>query len=93
MLCEFPLGRAVENRSGRWPRLTDLKRCGREFGRDADAILLIHRPAIYDSSEESDDAYVITARTRFGRIGTTRLAYDHEGGFADYHWPSHTIGL
>ena len=87
VLCELPLGRAAEERDNHWPLLTDLEGISREFARDADAVLLIYRPIIYDPNAEPDVACVVTARNRYGRCGGSSLAFEYNGGFANYRWP------
>ena len=87
VLCELPLGRAAEERDNHWPLLTDLEGISREFARDADAVLLLYRPVIYDLNAEPEAASVIVARNRSGRCGGTSLAFEYNGGFANYRWP------
>ena len=89
VLCELPLGRAAEERDNHWPLLTDLEGISREFARDADAVLLLYRPIIYDLNAEPDVACVVTARNRYGRCGGTSLAFEYNGGFANCRWPSY----
>jgi replicative DNA helicase len=88
VLCEIPLGRAAEERDNHWPLLTDLEGFSRGFARDADAVLLIYRPFVYDLSAWTDAACVITARNRFGRCGGASLAFEFKGGFSNCLYPS-----
>lgn len=87
VLCELPLGRAVEERDDKWPRLTDMVGFSRVLARDADAILLLYREAIYDADAPLNEAFITAVRNRFGPRGTTMLAFTYDGGFADYVWP------
>lgn len=89
ILCELPLGRAVEVRDDKSPRLTDLEGFSREFVRDADAVLLIDRPIIHDQSAEPDIACIFTALNRYDRHRATMLAFEYNGGFANYRWHDH----
>lgn len=82
------LNRAVESRGGRQkgvPMLSDLRDSG-SIEQDADLVLLLHRPGLYDfsaseSQEENgpayrDIAYLDIAKNRCGETGRVTLTYD-----------------
>ena len=69
-LCQ--LKRAVEDRKGRRPVLSDLRESG-DLEQDADNVLLIYRDE--DLPEAAGLAEIIVAKQRNGPTGTVKLAY------------------
>ncbi len=71
------LSRAVEQREDKRPRLADLRESG-AIEQDADLVLFLHRPGMYDPQGESRDAArveVIVAKNRNGPLGTASLVF------------------
>jgi len=59
------------------PRLSDLRESG-AIEQDADVVLFIHRPNLYDrkaTPEERDQAELITAKQRNGPIGLVKMVF------------------
>lgn len=80
------LNRAVESRSGkdRRPRLADLRESG-SIEQDADVVMLLHRPEVYEADEEiirennwQGLAELIIAKNRSGPTDTVRLTWRSE---------------
>ena len=71
-LCQ--LNRAVESREGKRPGLADLRESG-QIEQDADCVILLHRPDLYDPNDHPDEAYAIVAKNRGGRTGQKTLRY------------------
>ena len=92
VLALSQLNRAVENREGNRPQLSDLRDSG-SIEQDADIVAFAHRPEYYLRSPDAGDpaaienwqaemsaaegkAEVILAKHRHGPIGTAELAFD-----------------
>ena len=75
------LNREVEHHD-RLPRLSDIRESG-AIEQDADVVLLLHR----DVQAEPDEATVVVAKHRNGRIGTLRLQF--QGEFVRFVNPSY----
>ena len=82
VLAMSQLSRAVENRVGNKPQLSDLRESG-AIEQDADIVMFIYRPEYYGI--ESDDhgstigmADLIVAKHRSGGVGDVRLRFTSE---------------
>jgi len=72
------LSRAVEQRTDRIPRLSDLRESG-EIEQTADLVMFIHREDYYNpQSERGNIAEIIIAKQRNGPIGTIELVFRKE---------------
>ena len=69
------LNRAVEQRNNRAPLLSDLRESG-SIEQDADAVMFVHRPALWDSEAESSDAELIIAKQRNGPVGRLDIHFN-----------------
>jgi len=70
------LSRAVEQRTDRKPRLSDLRESG-SLEQDAHKILLLYRPAYY-GEEDSSEAEIIVGKNRSGPTGIVKVKWDSE---------------
>ena len=69
------LSRAVEQRTDRIPRLSDLRESG-EIEQTADLVLFIHREDYYNpQSDRGNIAEIIIAKQRNGPVGTVELVF------------------
>lgn len=71
------LNRMVEGRGNKEPMMSDLRESG-AVEQDADIILLLHRPWLYDKSEDERSAKLIVAKNRNGMIGDIDLVWNAE---------------
>lgn len=72
------LSRAVEQRTDRIPRLSDLRETG-EIEQTADVVMFIHRDDYYNpGSEKGNIAEIIIAKQRNGPVGTIELVFKKE---------------
>lgn len=83
VLCLAQLNRASEQRSDKKPNLADLRDSG-AIEQDADGVLLLHRPDMYDA-ERPDEGRPVTvectlAKHRHGAVGAVELALDLQTG-------------
>ena len=80
VLCLRQLNRAAEARADKCPSMADLRDSG-AIEQDADAIILLHRPAMYEPGEvkpwEAQALTAIVAKNRHGSIG--KLDFDFWG--------------
>jgi replicative DNA helicase len=74
VLALSQLNRAVENREDRRPRLSDLRESG-AIEQDADLVLMLHRPEVYDPNDQPGVAELILSKNRNGPIGTHKLTF------------------
>ena len=80
VLAMSQLSRAVENRVGNKPQLSDLRESG-SIEQDADMVLFIHRPdflGLSDSPEDKEKTYVIIAKHRNGETGEIPMRFKSE---------------
>ena len=79
------LNRAVEERIGHEPRMSDLRESG-SIEQDADVVCLLHRPDYYDADAEPNVAEFIVAKQRNGPVGKVKLTFLREcTRFENYH--------
>jgi replicative DNA helicase len=72
------LSRAVEQRTDRIPRLSDLRESG-EIEQTADVVIFIHREDYYNpQSDRGNIAEIIIAKQRNGPVGTIELVFRKE---------------
>lgn len=80
VLCLAQLNRMAEQRADKCPSMADLRDSG-AIEQDADAIILLHRPAMYEPGEvkpwEAQTLTAIVAKNRHGNIG--KLDFDFWG--------------
>ena len=80
VLCLCQLNRAAEQRADKTPSMADLHDSG-AIEQDADSIILLHRPAMYEPGEvkpwESQTLTAIVAKNRHGSTG--KLNFDFYG--------------
>lgn len=68
------LNRGVELREDKRPRLADLRESG-AIEQDADIVMFLHRPEMYDPEDRPGEAEVIVAKHRNGPTGLVRLGF------------------
>lgn len=72
-LCQ--LNRGMEDRPGKRPQLSDLRESG-AIEQDADVVLLIHRPGLYeDPPDRNKPVSLIIAKNRNGPVGDVKLTF------------------
>jgi replicative DNA helicase len=71
------LNRSAEQREGHKPRMSDLRESG-SIEQDADVVMLLHRPDMYDREEKPNEAEIIIAKQRNGPVGDLRLTFKKE---------------
>ena len=80
ILCLAQLNRAAEQRADKCPSMADLRDSG-AIEQDADAVVLLHRPAMYEFEQpkpwESQTLTAIVAKNRHGSTG--KLDFDFWG--------------
>ena len=80
ILCLCQLNRASEQRTDKQPSMADLRDSG-AIEQDADAVILLHRPAMYENVQqkpwEAQTLTAIVAKNRHGNTG--RLDFDFWG--------------
>jgi len=63
------LNRGLESRVDKRPNSADLRGSG-EIEQDADSIMMLFRPSVYDDSEDASDFELISTKQRNGPIGS-----------------------
>lgn len=83
VLALSQLSRQSETRQDKRPMLADLRESG-SLEQDADIVLLLHRPGVYDRSTNDPRAEVIVAKQRNGPTGIAHLRFNADTmAFAD----------
>ena len=83
VLALSQLSRQSETRQDKRPILADLRESG-ALEQDADVVMLLHRPGVYERDPSDTRAEVILAKQRNGPTGIAHLRFDAETmGFAD----------
>jgi replicative DNA helicase len=75
VLCLAQLNRESEKRQNKRPILSDLRESG-SVEQDANAVLFLYRPHVYESSQPEDEAELIIAKCRHGKLGKVDLFWD-----------------
>lgn len=68
------LNRSVEQREDKRPRLSDLRESG-AIEQDADVVMFLHRPEVFDPGHRKGEADLIIAKNRGGPLGVAELAW------------------
>ncbi len=68
------VNRASEDRQDHRPRLADLRESG-SIEQDADAVLILHRPELYEPGQHEGTIEVIIAKNRHGPTGEVTLTF------------------
>ena len=81
VLCLAQLNRASEQRADKKPGLADLRDSG-AIEQDADAVMLMHRPDMYDESEHGELVFVSTqvAKNRHAGTASFQLGFNLQTG-------------
>lgn len=77
VLCQ--LNRKPDNRTDNQPKMSDLRDSG-SIEQDADTILLIHRPGLYDKKTPKSKMELILEKQRCGQTGIITLVFDEKTG-------------
>lgn len=88
VLCLCQLNRAAEQRADKCPSMADLRDSG-AIEQDADAVILLHRPAMYEPGEvrpwEAQNLTAIVAKNRHGAIGKLDFDFWSSSGIIREH--------
>lgn len=88
VLCLAQLNRAAETRADKRPSMADLRDSG-AIEQDADAVILLHRPAMYEPGEvkpwEAQTLTAIVAKNRHGSTGTLDFDFYGSSGIVREH--------
>ena len=68
------LNRQAENRADHRPMLADLRESG-SLEQDADVVLLLNRPEVYDPDDRRGEADIIVAKHRNGPTDTVPVVF------------------
>lgn len=71
------VGRGVEGRADKRPRMSDLSDSG-EIEKEADQVFLIYREGYYDEKKPQSEAEIIVDKNRHGATGTIKVAWKGE---------------
>jgi replicative DNA helicase len=71
------LNRGVELRDDKRPRLADLRESG-AIEQDADIVMFLHRPEMYNPEDHPGEAEVIVAKHRNGPTGIVKLNFEKQ---------------
>lgn len=74
VLSVAQISRAADAREDHRPQLTDLRESG-ALEQDSNAVLLLHRPDFYDSSQRGGEMDLIIAKNRSGETGVVPVAH------------------
>lgn len=77
VLALSQLSRESERRTDKRPLLADLRESG-ALEQDADVVLLLHRPGVYDRNPDDRRAELIVAKQRNGPTGVASLSFEAE---------------
>jgi replicative DNA helicase len=77
------LNRGPEQRQDKRPAVSDLRESG-SIEQDADMVMLLHRPSVYDKNDNPGAAEIIVAKHRNGPTADIEVAFQgHYSRFAD----------
>ncbi|GAA4773753.1 MULTISPECIES: replicative DNA helicase [Microbacterium] len=77
------LNRGPEQRQDKRPQVSDLRESG-SIEQDADMVMLLHRPSVYDKNDNPGGAEIIVAKHRNGPTANIEVAFQgHYSRFAD----------
>lgn len=79
ILCLSQLNRSLEGRVDKMPMLSDLRESG-SIEQDADQVLMIHRPDMYNPNDQAGKVIINVAKNRHGNTGRIELAIDLKSG-------------
>lgn len=75
IICTATLNRDLEKRENKRPGLSDLRESG-DIEYDADVVMFLHRPGVYDIEIDESDTELIIAKGRNIGTGIVKLRYD-----------------
>jgi replicative DNA helicase len=73
------LNRDVEKRTDKTPHLSDLRESG-SLEADADEVILLHRPELYDKHDKPGLLQVFISKNRFGPTGMFEMIFEKDTG-------------
>lgn len=75
ILATHQLNRELEKRPDKRPILSDLRQSGR-IEEEADTVVFLYRPVVYDNTQDPGLAYSIVAKNRDGDVGVSPLHFE-----------------
>jgi replicative DNA helicase len=75
VLALSQLSRTLESRADKRPMLSDLRESG-ALEQDADQVLFLHRPGMFDPKIPESEAEILVAKHRSGPTGRVSLSFD-----------------